>query len=119
MQINEERAKHIDCKLIVEGANGPMTTKADKILQKNNIEVIPDILANSGGVVVSYFEWIQNKQNVRWTNEYVVNQLDLKMKTCYEKVKELSKKYNCTMREASFIYSLQSLEKIYIKKGII
>ena len=119
LQINEERAKHIDCKLIVEGANGPITTKGDTILEEKNIDIIPDILANSGGVVVSYFEWLQNKQNMRWSKNHVLSELDLRMKVCYEKIKELSKKYNCSLRSASFIYSLQSLEKVYIKKGIV
>ena len=119
MQINEERAKYIDCKLIVEGANGPITTKADTILEEKNIDIIPDILANSGGVVVSYFEWLQNKQNVHWTKDRVFNKLDLKMQKCYEKVKELSKKYNCSLRTACFIYSLKILENVYIKKGIV
>ena len=119
MQINEERARHIDCKLIVEGANGPITTKADTILEEKNIEIIPDILANSGGVVVSYFEWLQNKQNVRWNKDRVLNKLDLKMQECYKKIKELSKQYNCSLRNASFIYSLKILEKVYIKKGIV
>lgn len=119
LQINEERAKHIDCKLIVEGANGPITTKGEKIIEEKNIDIIPDILANSGGVVVSYFEWLQNKQNVRWTKDRVFNKLDLKMQKCYEKVKELSKQYNCSLRNASFIYSLQSLEKVYQSKGIV
>ena len=119
MQINEERARYIDCKLIVEGANGPITSKADTILEEKNIDIIPDILANSGGVVVSYFEWLQNKQNVHWSKDRVFNKLDLKMQKCYEKVKELSKQYNCSLRNASFIYSLKILEKVYIKKGIV
>jgi glutamate dehydrogenase (NAD(P)+) len=119
MQIDETRAKNIDCQLIVEGANGPTTEEADKILKDKNITVIPDILANSGGVLVSYYEWLQNKQNMSWEKEDVIKKLDVKMGQCYNKIDQLSKKYNCTMREASFIYSLQSLEKIYKNKGLI
>ena len=119
MQIDETRAKNIDCQLIVEGANGPTTEDADKILKDKNITVIPDILANSGGVLVSYYEWLQNKQNMSWEKKDVIKKLDVKMGQCYNKIDQLSKKYNCTMREASFIYSLQSLEKMYMNKGLI
>ena len=119
MQIDETRAKNIDCQLIVEGANGPTTEKADKILQDKNIMIVPDILANSGGVLVSYYEWLQNKQNMSWEREDIIKKMDVRMAQCYNKIDYISKKYNCTMREASFIYSLQSLEKVYEKKGII
>jgi glutamate dehydrogenase/leucine dehydrogenase len=119
MQIDETRAKNINCQLIVEGANGPTTEEADKILKDKNITVIPDILANSGGVLVSYYEWLQNKQNMSWEKEDVIKKLDVKMGQCYNKIDYLSKKYDCTMREASFIYSLQSLEKVYKNKGLV
>jgi glutamate dehydrogenase (NAD(P)+) len=119
MQIDETRAKNIDCQLIVEGANGPTTEEADKILKDKNITVIPDILANSGGVLVSYYEWLQNKQNMSWEKEDIIKKLDVRMAQCYNKIDYISKKYNCTMREASFIYSLQSLEKVYHTKGLI
>ena len=119
MQIDEMRAKNIDCQLIVEGANGPTTEEADKVLKDKNITVIPDILANSGGVLVSYYEWLQNKQNMSWEKEDIIKKLDVKMGQCYNKIDQLSKKYNCTMRKASFIYSLQSLEKVYKNKGLL
>lgn len=114
-QITAERAEKIDCQLIVEGANGPTTSEADLVLKEKGIRVIPDILANSGGVLVSYYEWLQNKQSMKWEKQEVLDKLDYKMGHCYNKIDELSKKYNCTMREASFVYSLQSLEKIYNK----
>ena len=114
-QITDERAEKIDCQLIVEGANGPTTHEADLILKEKGIRVIPDILANSGGVLVSYYEWLQNKQSMKWEKQDVLDKLDYKMGHCYNKIDKLSKKYNCTMREASFVYSLQSLEKIYVK----
>lgn len=114
-QITAERAQKMNCQLIVEGANGPTTHEADLILKEKGIRVIPDILANSGGVLVSYYEWLQNKQSMKWKKQDVLEKLDSKMRDCYNKIDELSKKYNCTMREASFVYSLQSLEKIYNK----
>lgn len=119
LEITESIAKNIECQLIVEGANGPLTEKADKILKERNIQVIPDILANSGGVLVSYYEWLQNKQNVKWSKPKVIGKLDEKMHDCFYKIEHLKEKYNCTMREASFIYSLQSLENTYKKKGIV
>lgn len=114
-QITPERAQNMDCQLIVEGANGPTTSEADLVLKEKGIRVIPDILANSGGVLVSYYEWLQNKHSMKWEKQDVLDKLDYKMGHCYNKIDELSKKYNCTMREASFVYSLQSLEKIYVK----
>jgi glutamate dehydrogenase (NAD(P)+) len=114
-QITGERAHNIDCQLIVEGANGPTTMEGDLILKSKKIPVIPDILANSGGVLVSYYEWLQNKHAMKWEKQDVLNKLDGKMTQCYDKIKQLSVKYNCTLREASFVYSLQSLEKIYNK----
>ena len=115
MQIDEEEAENMKCDIVVEGANGPVTEKGDEILNRRGITVVPDILANSGGVVVSYYEWLQNKQSMKWEKQDVLDKLDYKMRDCYNKIDELSKKYNCTMREASFVYSLQSLEKIYVK----
>jgi len=114
-QITADRAQKMDCQLIVEGANGPTTSEADLVLKEKRIRVIPDILANSGGVLVSYYEWLQNKHSMKWEKKDVLEKLDSKMRDCYNKIDELSKKYNCTMREASFVYSLQSLEKIYVK----
>jgi len=118
MQIGEEEAKHMKCDVIVEGANGPLTDKADEILKERNITVVPDILANSGGVLVSYYEWLQNKQDVKWDESDVLAKLDGKMGECYNKVTKIAKEYDCTLREASFIYSLQSIEKVYKKRGI-
>ena len=114
-QITAERAQKMDCQLIVEGANGPTTSEADIVLKEKGIRVIPDILANSGGVLVSYYEWLQNKHSMKWEKKDVLDKLDSKMGDCYNKIDELSNKYDCTMREASFVYSLQSLEKIYVK----
>ena len=114
-QITVERAQKMDCQLIVEGANGPTTSEADLVLKEKGIRVIPDILANSGGVLVSYYEWLQNKQSMKWEKKDVLDKSDSKMRDCYNKIDKLSTKYNCTMREASYIYALQTLENIYMK----
>jgi glutamate dehydrogenase (NAD(P)+) len=117
MEINSNIANMIDCELIAEGANGPITENGEKILSKKNIEIIPDILANSGGVLVSYFEWIQNKQNISWSHDDVTKKLDDRMFKAYNKMYNISLEYKCSMRDACFIYSLKKLEKIYLIKG--
>lgn len=119
LQIGEEEAKNINCKLIVEGANGPIDEKADLILKEKKIDVIPDILANSGGVLVSYFEWLQNKTNEYLSEEEIYEKLEKKMTHVYNKVDDVSNEYNCTLREASYIASLKKLESTYISRGLV
>ena len=119
MEIDENIAKNINCELIVEGANGPITELGEKILNKKNIKIIPDVLANSGGVLVSYYEWLQNKQNTNWKEEEILKKLDNKIEKSYNKINKISIDENCTMRTASFVYALKSIEKIYKKKGKI
>ncbi len=117
LQINELEAKNIKTKLIVEAANGPISLEAEKILLENGIEIIPDILANSGGVVVSYYEWLQNKRDEIMEYKDVIYNLDKKMKKAFYKVLNLSNKYKCTLREASYIYSLKKIEEVYLRRG--
>ena len=117
LQINELEAKNIKTKLIVEAANGPISLEAEKILLENEIEIIPDILANSGGVVVSYYEWLQNKRDEIMEYKDVIYNLDKKMKKAFYKVLNLSNKYKCTLREASYIYSLKKIEEVYLRRG--
>jgi glutamate dehydrogenase/leucine dehydrogenase len=85
LQITEEIAKKMDCRLIVEGANGPIDTEADQILNERNITVIPDVLANGGGVVVSFYEWKQNCDNEHWTREDVKDRLTSHLRHLFEK----------------------------------
>ena len=117
MQIDEEEAENMKCDVVVEGANGPVTEKGDEILKRKGITVVPDILANSGGVLVSYYEWLQNRQDVTWEKQEVLDKLDGKMAECYKKVNEIAEKHKCTMREASYIYSLKSIEGVYKQRG--
>ena len=90
-QITEENAGAIQAKVIVEAANGPTTVEADKILEKRGILVVPDILANAGGVVVSYFEWVQNIQSMAWDLEEVNQTLKKIMMKAYKDVREISR----------------------------
>ena len=117
-QITEEIAENIQTKVIVEAANGPTTAAADEILMKKNILVIPDILANAGGVIASYCEWVQNMQSMRWTvkqvNEVVqshlIESLNLLIKT--------SQDYKISYRQAAYVVALERLVKAYKLRGI-
>ena len=119
LQINEEEASNVNCKLIIEAANGPVSNTADSILKNKNIDVIPDILANSGGVVVSYFEWLQNKTSEYLDEEEIHEKLGKKMNKAFNKVNLTKKEYDCTFREASYIAALQKLERTYLSRGLV
>lgn len=108
-QINKDNAGNIKAKIIVEGANGPTRPEADDILRERGIRVIPDVLANAGGVTVSYFEWVQNRARYYWSEEEVYERLDLIMSSAYEAVSETAKKHDVTMRTAAFITASRRL----------
>jgi glutamate dehydrogenase (NAD(P)+) len=108
--INEEVATQIQAKLIVEGANGPTTPEADIILKEKNILVVPDILANSGGVTVSYFEWVQNKMGYYWSEKEVNEKHDINMEVAFDTVWKNSQEYKSTMRIGAYITALKKIE---------
>jgi glutamate dehydrogenase/leucine dehydrogenase len=83
LQITDEVARNMDCRLVVEGANGPTVMEADRVFVERGIEVIPDVLCNSGGVVVSYFEWLQNRSNDYWSLEKVEDKLEEMMEKTF------------------------------------
>jgi len=109
-QITTKNAHKIQAKYIIEVANGPITAKADEILKHKKITIIPDILANIGGVIVSYFEWIQNKTGEYWNLDSVYNKLYQYQKNAFDSVNNISIKKNIDMRTASYIYALKNLE---------
>jgi glutamate dehydrogenase/leucine dehydrogenase len=115
--ITEENAPKIQAKLIVEGANGPTTPEADPILNEKKIICVPDILANSGGVTVSYFEWVQNKAGYYWTEEEVNSKHDLKMEIAFEHVWHNAAQFKTGMRIAAYITALQKIEQAVKLKG--
>lgn len=117
-QITQDNAKNIKAKLIVEGANGPTSSNADKILNEKGIMVVPDILANAGGVTVSYFEWVQNRLGYFWTVERVNRRSDRVMKAAFEKVYDTSQKYNCNLRIAAYIVGIDKIAKTVKLRGV-
>ncbi|HBN82496.1 MAG TPA: glutamate dehydrogenase [Clostridiales bacterium] len=117
-QINEEIATKLKAKYIVEGANGPTTADADKILNKRGIIVVPDILANTGGVVVSYFEWVQNIQHLSWDENEVNETLAKIMHKAYEEVYALSQEKHVSMRLAANMVALKRLVTAKKIRGI-
>ncbi|MBU2922260.1 Glu/Leu/Phe/Val dehydrogenase [Winogradskyella psychrotolerans] len=117
-QITKENASKIKGKLIAEGANGPTNVEGEKILLDKGITIIPDILCNSGGVVGSYFEWLQNRNGEIWQLDEVMAKLDKKMKESFNKVYDYSKNENIDMRTAAFCIAIERIEKAYIQRGI-
>lgn len=105
--LTKENADEVRASIIVEGANAPTTPQADELFHKRGILVIPDILANAGGVTVSYFEWAQNIQHFRWEIDRVNSELEVIMKKAYASVRDVAKKENVSFRQAAFILSIQ------------
>jgi glutamate dehydrogenase/leucine dehydrogenase len=107
----------IKAKLIVEGANGPTSFKADNIINEKGIMAVPDILANAGGVTVSYFEWVQNRLGYKWTAERVNRRSDRIMKEAFNTVYKASIKYDVPMRIAAYIVAIDKVAKTYTYRG--
>lgn len=117
-QINADNANNIMAKVIVEGANGPTTVEADAILESKGIKLVPDILANSGGVVVSYFEWVQNLQNYYWTEEEVNEKLRIKMQQAFNAVYDIAQQNGATLRTGAYLVAIKRVVDAQKIKGI-
>jgi glutamate dehydrogenase (NAD(P)+) len=117
-QITESNAPDISAKLIVEGANGPTTRSADEILDRKGVHVVPDILANSGGVIVSYFEWVQDIQAYLWSEKEVNARLKGLMTGAFKQVSELAHKHKVTLRDAAYMLAIDKMAEITKLRGI-
>jgi glutamate dehydrogenase/leucine dehydrogenase len=115
--ITSSNAGKIQAKLIVEGANGPTSSKADSIIYEKGISVVPDILANAGGVTVSYFEWVQNRLGYKWTAERVNRRSDRIMKDAFNNVHKTSLQYNVSLRIAAYMVAIDKVAKTYKFRG--
>ena len=111
--INKSNVNSLNCKVIIEAANGPVTGDAANKLWDRKIGIIPDILTNAGGVTVSYFEWVQNLQQFKWTEDDVNAKLETKMVKAFNEVFELREKNNVPMRIASFMVAIDRVHKAY------
>ena len=116
--VTSKNAKGIRASIVAEAANGPCTPEADDILHKKNIAVIPDILANAGGVTVSYFEWVQNRNGDHWSEEYVNEKLASWMKAAFDMVWKMKEENKIDMRTAAGIVAIKRLVKSYEFRGI-
>jgi len=117
-QITKDNAKQIKASLVAEGANGPTNVEGEKILLQRGITIIPDILCNSGGVVGSYFEWLQNRNGELWQLDEVITKLEKKMRESFNKVYEYSETEGMDLRTAAYCIAIKRIEKAYVQRGI-
>jgi len=117
--ITADNAADVRAGIIVEGANGPVSPEADEILQQRGVTIVPDILANSGGVTVSYFEWAQNIQQFRWELERVNAELEVKMRRAYSAVRDVAKSRKIDLRTAAFVLAIQRVGRAATARRVI
>ena len=121
-QIRQDNVDDIQCRLICEAANGPTTPAADRALQERGIHVLPDILTNSGGVCVSYFEWVQNIENEQWDLEEVNSKLLKKMQRAVDATvdsqRQIGQKQQVNLRTAAMVVAIRRVAKVTLERGI-
>ena len=117
-QITRDNASEVRAPIIVEGANGPVTAEADRMLTDRGVIIVPDILANAGGVVVSYFEWVQSRAQFYWELDEVERRLEIYMRRAMESVLAKAAVYDCSRREAAFIVAVERVAKAIAQRGI-
>jgi glutamate dehydrogenase (NAD(P)+) len=118
MQITNENAGRLKCRVLAEGANGPTTVEADEIIRQKEIFVIPDILANAGGVIVSYFEWVQDLQNFFWTEDEVNRRLREILTRAFHEVLTMSQKHKVDMRLAAQMIGVHRIARAMLWRGL-
>jgi glutamate dehydrogenase (NAD(P)+) len=117
-QITAETAPWLNVDIVVEGANGPSDVDGDRIMLEKGIRVLPDVLANAGGVIVSYFEWLQNKRSEFWDLDEVDARLHKQIVGAYRRVRDVAREYETDWRTAAYIVALSRLERVYKERGI-
>jgi glutamate dehydrogenase (NAD(P)+) len=118
LAIGSEEAKSLRCRVVAEAANGPTDLEGERILQERGISIIPDLLANSGGVVVSYFEWLQNKRSERWDAQEVRSKLERRMFETYQTVRDRAAEIDCDLRTAAYALALERVAAVYERRGL-
>jgi glutamate dehydrogenase (NAD(P)+) len=118
MQITAQNAPNLKCRLLAEGANGPTTIDADRVLREKGIFVIPDVLANAGGVIVSYFEWVQDLQNFFWTEDEINKKLRAILTRSFYEVLDMSRKENVDMRLAALMIGVERVARAMLWRGL-
>jgi len=116
--ITSSNASNIKAKVIIEGANSPTTLNADKILKDSDVLLVPDILANAGGITASYFEWVQNTQNYLWKESELYEKLIDVLITSFEEVWKISEKQNCDLRTAALIKGIKRVAAAKLTRGL-
>jgi len=117
-QITEKNAAKVNCRILAEGANGPTTLEADEILREKGVFIIPDILANSGGVIVSYFEWVQDVQRFFWKEQDIRDRLQEIITSAFHRTLEFSKKQKSGMRMAALMSGIDQVAQAHLSRGL-
>ena len=115
--ITADNARDVQARIVIEGANGPTTPQAHEILLERGVTVVPDILANAGGVTVSYFEWAQNIQRFSWEYDRVVKELEKVMRRAYREVRSLAQEKNIDLRTAAFALAIQRVGRAAVSRS--
>ena len=116
--LTEEVARTVRAKVVVEGANGPTVPKAHRLLVDKGVMVLPDILANAGGVTVSYFEWVQNNQRLSWEREEVIERLEKVLRKAYDRVSGLAEARKLDHRTAAFVLAIREVGSATAMRGL-
>ena len=116
--LNGGNAERVKAKVIVEGANGPTTPEADEVFRRNDILVAPDILANAGGVVVSYFEWVQSSQAFWWSADEVESRLAARMDIAWRDVNAAARRLDLPLRDAATVLAVERVAQAHLLRGL-